>query len=281
MRQALEAMRFSTDDVSLQQRFMREIFLCAADLDFAQPPPSFAQKIHRRLREITDVKDPYLKVKQSFNRLALKMLPQIEHTIGEADDPFAMAVKFAIAGNIIDSGAKAALSESEVLETLNKTVAMPLLGDTDSFKKAVNNATDILYLTDNAGEIVFDRLLINFLPKGRTVLAVKGCPVINDALIADAEAAGLTKLIKVIENGSDAPGTILEDCSAEFIEIFKNADIIISKGQGNYETLSGRTENIFFLLKVKCPPIAADIGFPPGSHVLLENLRKKSQKISN
>jgi len=281
MRQALEAMRFITDDPSAHKRFMKEIFLCASDLDYSRPPPAFAQKIHRRLREITDVKDPYLKVKQAFNRLALKMLPQIECAVGEADDPFEMAVKFAIAGNIIDSGAKAALSENEVLETLNKTVAMPLLGDTDSFKKAVNNARDILYLTDNAGEIVFDRLLINFLPKGRTVLAVKGCPVINDALIADAEAAGLTKLIKVIENGSDAPGTILEDCSAEFIEIFKNADIIISKGQGTYETLSGRRENIFFLLKVKCPPIAADIGFPPGSHVLLENPRKKSQKISN
>ncbi len=277
MRQALEAMRFSTDDVSLQQRFMREIFLCAADLDFAQAPPSFAQKIHRRLRDITDVKDPYLKVKQSFNSLALKMFSQVEHAVGEANDPFEMAVKFAIAGNIIDSGAKAALSESEVLETLNNTVGMPLLGDIDSFKKAVNNAGNILYLTDNAGEIVFDRLLINFLPKERMVLAVKGCPVINDALIADAEAAGLTKLIRVIENGSDAPGTILEDCSKEFLGYFESADLIISKGQGNYETLSDRTENIFFLLKVKCHPIAEDIGFPTGSHVLLENPRKREK----
>jgi len=271
MRQALEAMRFASDDISLHKRFMREIFIFASELDFAQSPPAFAQKIHRRLREITGVKDPYFNVKRSFNKLALDMFHDIEMQVNNSEYPFEAAVKFAIAGNIIDSGAKAALSENEVKKTLNKAVSVPLHGNVNAFKKAVNNAGSVLYLTDNAGEIVFDRLLINFLPLKRTVIAVRGVPVINDATMQDAEAAGLHKMAHVINNGSDAPGTILEDCSDEFLEHFENADIVIAKGQGNYETLSGKKDkNIFFLLKVKCPVIAANTGFPIGTHLLLK-----------
>lgn len=282
MRQTLEAMRFASDDISLHERFMREIFLFASELDFAQSPPAFAQKIHRRLREITGVEDPYFNLKRSFNKLALDMFPDIEMQVNNSEYPFEAAVKFAIAGNIIDSGAKASLSETEVRASLDKAVCVSLHGDINAFKKAADDAESILYLTDNAGEIVFDRLLIGFLPLKRTVIAVRGVPVINDATMQDAQTAGLHKMALVINNGSDAPGTILEDCSDEFLEHFENTDIVIAKGQGNYETLSGRKDkNIFFLLKVKCPVIAADTGFPIGTHLLLKTPGKTKSTEKN
>ena len=124
------------------------------------------------------------------------------------------------------------------------------------FAQAAHKAQDILYLTDNAGEIVFDRLLIEQLPMDRITVAVKGSPIINDATRVDAETVGLTNMVSVIDNGSDAPGTMLEDCSRAFRDRFDRADLVVAKGQGNYETLSEVDKNIVFILKVKCPVIA-------------------------
>ena len=122
----------------------------------------------------------------------------------------------------------------------------------------------ILYLTDNAGEIVFDRLLIEQLPAGKVVVAVRGAPVLNDAVRADAETADLPDVAPVVDNGSDAPGTILDDCSAEFRGRYAAADLVIAKGQGNYETLAEEDKNLYFLFTVKCPLVAGRVGEPVG-----------------
>jgi uncharacterized protein with ATP-grasp and redox domains len=135
----------------------------------------------------------------------------------------------------------------------------------------VNQAEKILDLADNAGEIVFDRLLIEQLPTEKVTLVVKGEPVINDATMEDAKVAGLTEIVKVIDNGSDAPGTIMESCSQRFLEHFEDSDLVIAKGQGNYETLSRVDKNIFFILKAKCPVIARDLGCKVGEMIIRRN----------
>ncbi len=141
--------------------------------------------------------------------------------------------------------------------------------------QAAARAGRILYLADNAGEIVFDRLLVEALAPQRVTLAVRGTPVLNDATAADARAVGLTEICEVIDNGSDAPGTVLEDCSREFRQRFSTADLIIAKGQGNFETLSEAPGNIFFLFKVKCPVIATRTGLPEEAQVLACKPTKK------
>ena len=138
----------------------------------------------------------------------------------------------------------------------------------EGFKEAISQAEEILYLADNAGEIVFDRLLIEQLPMDRVTVVVKGEPVINDATLQDAVVAGLDKIVEVTDNGSDAPGTILESCSQSFINHFDKADLVIAKGQGNYETLSDVDKNIFFILKAKCPVISRNIGCEVGEMIL-------------
>ena len=143
-----------------------------------------------------------------------------------------------------------------------------LTGDIQELADAADRARDILYLADNAGEIVFDRLLIEQLPPGRVTVAVKGGPVLNDATRSDAAVAGLNELAEVIDNGSDAPGTLLGDCSHSFRERFDRADLVIAKGQGNYETLSDARKDVFFLLKAKCPVIAHHLGCDVGRTVV-------------
>lgn len=226
------------------------------------------QYIHRLIREISGSQDPYKKLKDSFNKLALDIYPDLSDRVKKASDPFEAAVRFAIAGNIIDSGAVHNLNKSYIIETIEQAMSQKLSGNIEKLRIAINSAKNILYLGDNTGEIVFDKLLIEQLPKDRVTFVVRGYPAINDATLIDAKTAGLTDIVKVIDNGSDAPGTILEDCSKEFLRNFYDADLIIAKGQGNYETLSNADKSIFFILKAKCPVIARNIGCEIGSLII-------------
>lgn len=268
IRQSLDSARLVTDDEQIHEQILREVLAAAAQMDLEQSPPVMAQTIHRRLRELTGQTDPYREVKDRFNQLALKYCHKFRNRLQQAENPLEVAVRLAIAGNIIDFGVKSALGEQEVVDAIETCLTDPLSGNVDEFSEAIEKARNILYLTDNAGEIVFDRLLIEQLPRDRVVVAVKGGPVINDATLCDAEVAGLTDLVRVMDNGSDAPGTVLADCSMEFRRHFEEADLIISKGQGNYETLGESPRPIFFLLRVKCLMVARDTGCPVGRMLL-------------
>jgi hypothetical protein len=175
----------------------------------------------------------------------------------------------AIAANIIDLGVKSTLGENQAAEALRESCSTDAYGDFAEFRRQVDEAREILYLADNAGEIAIDRLLIEELGPDRVTLVVRGKAVINDATIEDAQAVGVHEIVRVIDNGSDAPGTILDDCNVEFREQFRKADLIVSKGQGNFESLSGEDANLVFLFMVKCPVIARHIDMPLGLHVLL------------
>jgi len=268
LRQTLEAARFVTDAPAVHERVLRDVLRLTAEMDFAQCPPVVAREIHRMLRAMTGVDDPYRAVKDRFNRMALEMLPELADTVKEASDPLATALRLAIAGNVIDLGVNGEMTEDEVRRSIHDALNEPFDGDVDAFGQAVERARKILYLADNAGEIVFDRLLIEQLPVSLVTLAVRGGPILNDATMADAQAAGLCDVVDVIESGSDAPGTILGDCNEEFRKRFSESDLVIAKGQGNFETLSDQPGEIFFLLKVKCPVIADHVGLPVGTHVL-------------
>ena len=271
VRQALDAARMASADPSVHERVMREVLRWISDMDLGSSPPVLAQRIHRRLREVTGVEDPYREAKDRQNRTALSLLPRYRAGVAAASDPLALAVQLAVAANLIDMGAKTGWNEADVPWELGRAAHKPVSGDLDALRAAVVKAGRILYLTDNAGEIVFDRLLIEQLPRDRVTAAVRGAPAINDATREDARAAGLDELVEVIDNGSDAPGTLLRDCSPEFQRRFAEADLILAKGQGNFETLAGEPGNIFFLFRVKCPVTAGMTGQPVGTHVVLRS----------
>lgn len=269
LRQALDAARLVSEDKTVHAKILNDVLQWACNLDLQQPSPLIGQRIHRRLRQIVGIDDPYRPAKDHQNQIALKMLPELQKKIDTAADPFDMAVKLAIAGNVIDLGVPGAIDESKISEGIKNCLSEPLTGNSKTLKKAAANARKILYLTDNAGEIAFDKLLVEKLGPSRVIVAVRGGPAINDATMPDARAVGMHEITRVIDNGSDAPGTLLHDCSPSFVKHFKEADIIISKGQGNYETLSDEPYNIFFLFKAKCHVIAQHAQVKLGSHVII------------
>ena len=268
VRQTLDSVRLLTDDEAIHERVLRDVLRAAAEMDLRQTPPEMAQRIHRSIRGQLGRRDPYREIKDRFNQMAMELYARLREEMNDSDDPLETAVRLAIAGNIIDLGVKADLSEAEVYNSVRQSLSDRLDGNFEAFAEAVSKANEILYLADNAGEIVFDRLLIEQIGPAKVTVAVRGAPVINDVTMADARDTGLTGLVEVIDNGSDAPGTILDDCSEDFRRRFDEADLVIAKGQGNYETLSEATREIYFLLKAKCPVIARDIGCQTGSMVL-------------
>ncbi|MBN2116436.1 MAG: DUF89 family protein [Anaerolineales bacterium] len=271
LRQGLEAARLVSEDSAVHEQVLRDVLQWTGEMNLRQSPPEMAQRIHRRLREITGVDDPYRQAKDRLNRLALELISGFRTAIESADDPLQMAARLAIAGNTMDMGVNGNLTETNIRQVMNRALTEPFFGEWESFRQAVIEARSILYLADNAGEIAFDRLLIEQLSPERVTVVVRGAPVINDATLIDARAVGLDEIVEVIDNGSDAPGTILSDCPEEFRRRFAEADLIIAKGQGNYETLSDEPGNLFYLFKVKCPVIANRIGQPLGTQVLAQS----------
>lgn len=271
VRQAIEASRMASRDTEVHEQIIREVLSWVSLMDFNGLPITIGQRVHRRLRELTGIEDPYHTAKIACNKMASSFLPELKKVVESAEDPLAMAVRLSIAGNIIDMGVAGSVTEADVRLAIDQAIKEPLLGELERFRKVVANANNILFLADNTGEIFFDRLLIErLLPKQITV-AVRGAPVINDATLVDARDASLQEIADIIDNGSDAPGTILDDCSQEFMRCFNEADLVISKGQGNYESLCSSDKNIIFLFKVKCPVISSHIGFPVGTSIIKWN----------
>lgn len=255
-------------DGESKERLLRLLLHELSSTDWAVMPVVISQRLQRMVRKETGLADPYRALKDQMNRIALELLPALAETAARHSNRSEAVVRLAIAGNLLDAGSKSRIALEDLSQHLDEVWDRPLVGDVAGLFDAADKARSILYLADNAGEIVFDRLLIEALPLEKVRVAVRGFPVINDATLEDAQAAGISKLVPVITNGSDAPGTLIEECSEEFRNLFNQADLIISKGQGNYETLSGSGRPIFFLLTVKCPMIAADIGAAVGALVV-------------
>ncbi len=271
--QAARAAQHGGIDAARQERLLREILRKLSGADLTLPPPCTAHEVYRMVKAAGADGDPYREVKARFNRFVLGRLDALRRRVQASPDPFDTAVRIAIAGNLIDFGLNAAVKEEDLDGAIAEALGSPMeVDDVPRLKAAVAEAGRILYLGDNAGEIVLDRLFVEVLPRERVTFAVRGAPILNDALREDAEVAGLTSLVEVIDNGSDAPGTILERCSPDFQRRFAEADLVISKGQGNCETLDHVTgKRIFFLLKVKCAVLARSMGIPLGARVVKEH----------
>lgn len=237
---------------------MNEVLEHLANFDDKQSAPVMAQLIHKTIREKTKCPDPYKEIKKESNALALTYENDLRKQINDSQDSFETAVRFAIAGNIIDFGAKDNVTkediESSFQEAFQKKINRELVKE---LAEELKNAGKVLVLGDNAGEIVTDKILISeFETEAEITYAVKGSPVINDVTREDAKTVGITKIARVIDNGTDYPGTVLEKCSSEFQKEFKEADVVIAKGQGNFESLSEADRKIYFLFQAKCPVIA-------------------------
>lgn len=233
-----------------------------------ETPPVTASDLHALIRQQSGNPDPYREAKAEATEHALSLYPKLKAMVVESDDPLETAIRLAIAGNIIDLGVSDQYDlEASIERVLTLT---PAIDHLTQLKSAISNAKHILFLADNAGETVMDRLLIETLRIPVTYV-VKGAPAVNDAIADDARAAGLEGVCEVIDNGAATLGTLLERCSDEFKQHFDQAELIIAKGMANYESLSDGDRPIFFLLQAKCAVVAANLGVKEKSIIILEN----------
>jgi uncharacterized protein with ATP-grasp and redox domains len=236
-------------------------------------PPAVSTPLYQLASRICGVEDPFLAMKVRYTREALRLLPELEELVQNSADPFDTAVRISIAGNIIDFGTGEHGGDFDIEETLARFLKKPFFpGGLDEFREKVSQARAILYLGDNAGETVFDRPLLGLLGPDKVVYAAKGGAIINDATVPDATLAGIDLHAKLISTGAGTPGTILEECSAQFLDHFKRADLVIAKGQGNFETLTEVTPKgrIFMLFTVKCPVAARHLNASMGEMVVMK-----------
>ena len=270
--QALKTARLVTSEEKVILQILKEVSLYLSQVSFDVTPSEIGRGVYLIISRITGVKDPYKEVKERCIRQALALYPELKQLITASEDRLMTAVRLAIAGNVIDFGTSSSFDlDRDLKAVLSQDFA---LDHSDDFRKALVEASKILYIADNAGETVFDRLLIEEIDRP-VVYAVREKPIINDATREDAVLSGLEKVSKVMSSGCDAPGNILKFCSEEFFRVYRSADLIISKGQGNYEALSDEKRPIFFLLKAKCPVVARDLGLEEGSIILLKRGRNK------
>ncbi|MBN2016988.1 MAG: DUF89 family protein [Candidatus Cloacimonetes bacterium] len=269
VQQALRAARLFTDDPKIIKNLIDEVGMLFTKITFDMTSPEIGEFIYGRMREISGVADPYKDIKNQSTDEALELVPFCKEIIAKSSDPLFTAIKMAIAGNMIDFAIHHEVDiQAEIESIVHKELT---INDYETFQKRLSSSKTILYIGDNAGESVFDRLLIEQLHDKKIYFGVRGAPVINDVIEEDAIHAGIDKVAHIVSSGSAVPGTILSKCSKEFQELFQLADMVISKGQGNYEGLSDEKREIFFLLRVKCEVIAKHIGITVGSMVLMRS----------
>lgn len=264
IKQCINTLNLTKCSENIKRKAIKGLLNDLEKIDYDLSPAYNSDIAYIASRKFTGVKDPYCKLKEESNKAALEIYPKLKEIITKSPDRLYAGIKIAVEGNIIDLGINggdgSALNFEKIIDDIKN---MPLaVDDYAKFKKSLGEAKNILYISDNAGELVFDRVFIKELIKQHknVVLSVKSGPIINDATRKDAEEVSLDSLVKVIETGSDRIGINFNYVSDEFLKEFRKADLIISKGQGNFETLDDVDANIFFILKAKCEKIARELG---------------------
>ncbi len=265
--QCLGALRHVDIDEQQKRKVLNELGRQLERFSLDQPPPMMGRTLHRLVKQQCPDGDPYADLKRRYLAHALELQPQLTRMVQEASDPLLTAAKLAIIGNVIDFGAQqqAIDLENEIQALCNQELT---ICDYAELRRSLARAQTILYIADNAAEVVFDRLLLEQLSGKSITFAVRGAPIINDATLEDAHAAGINRLATIITTGDDAPGILFDSCSKEFLDTYNRADLVIAKGQGNFETLSDETRPLCFLLMAKCAVLARHLNVPRNSLIL-------------
>lgn len=279
LRQFIKNLSLLNLNNDIEVKELRNFLRFLSDFDYSKTPPEMGRHLYHKIRDLSGRLDLFEKEKDQHNNAFLENYQDFKNFVTSQEDTFHQAAKLSIVANIIDFGPGHSFDLNDFVEFTSKQKLF--IDETDLLRSEIEKAKNILYLGDNCGELVFDKLFIetiNKLYKNKQVtFVVRSSPIINDVTIKEALNVGIDKVSTVISSGYDAPGTILSESSEEFLDIFNSADVIISKGQGNFEGLSTSRENIFYLLTVKCEIVARYLQAPIKSLVLVSS--KKLHKM--
>ncbi len=278
MRQAEDLFRMHSLSAERSMELAGHLFRFLGNLDLDRPTPFIGRELHRELARLLSIEDPYLEAKKMSNEIALELTPYLRKAINGSNDPLALALAISASGNLIDMGAPGSSRKEDIEESLREALDLTLDNEILSrFKNDMEEAENILLLADNAGEIIFDRLLVEQLPPGRVTCAVRGGPIINDALTEDARSAGMEEVARLISTGDNTPGIDFTRSSEELIQALGEADCVLAKGQGNFETLYDTDWStcvkgaipVYFLFRVKCDRVSAITEMDKGTSAFL------------
>ncbi len=248
-----------TDNDEQRLKIVKQSLAKVVEADFSVSPPEQTRLFHRVIKEISGVDDPYREIKDQSTECALNLLPLLREELKQRGNQFDAIVRVVIGGNIIDYGANRNYDLNDVWGQMQEVFDLSL--DSDAVKRlkaAMDAAEKIFYVADNCGEAVFDRLLIEPY-RHKITLGVRGEPVLNDITPREIASSGLD-IVPYLHTGDMTPGVSMQHSSKEFIDGMREADLVIAKGQGNFESLHEYDRPIFFLLRVKCQVIAELIG---------------------
>ncbi|MDA3862515.1 MAG: ARMT1-like domain-containing protein [Deltaproteobacteria bacterium] len=250
-------------DNKIRKASMKKSIQLMGKTDLDKSPPEISGLLQNQLCRELEIDDPYLEIKETYNQLLLQKEKQFRNLIQTADSPLETALKLAVGANIIDFGTPYACTEELVEATLENALDLNLNGSKlGKVANTIENAEKILYIGDNAGEIVIDKLLIETIDPAKIIFCVRGGNILNDITRKDAVTCGIDKICPIIDTNSRIPGVALNLTSPEFKNHFETADLIIAKGQGNFETLSQVTKPILYLLKAKCKAVSELLEVP-------------------
>lgn len=254
----------------------KSVFLWMSNMDFELTNPEIIGATFAIIKEYIGNDDPYLELRNDYNQLFLNMEKDFENQIKMSSQPFLKAIKYAILGNVIDFHAMYHRTNEDVLMLFESVEQMFLeIDHTQELLSDLKNAKTLMYLGDNCGEICLDKILIKYIkqlnPHLDIYFVTRGHPVVNDSIESDAYKVGIHDYAKIINNGDDSLGTILRRTSPSFLKCYEDVDVVISKGQANYESLSEEKKNIYFLLMVKCEVISEYIGVQKNSLVCMKS----------
>lgn len=279
--QCINAMEKGKIPKAEQAGCLIKILKDVAQLDVNLTPAENASIVLHKLAGRLGGRDLFAEAKRESNRLALQQLPRLYRMMQEAADPLFAAVQFAVAGNVVDLGI---FEDYDLEKAIDDVLKYEFArSDYEVFRTMLDGADSVFVIGDNSGEIVFDRLLAGaLLALGKEVTyGVKGGFILNDATVEDARQSGMDTIVKVVDSGCNYLGTLADKCSREFREHLGRADLIISKGQANYESLEGTDlagSKTFFLLKAKCPVVAGHLKVNYGDLVFVRNNKKGAEQ---
>ncbi|AJH00544.1 hypothetical protein LF65_03996 [Clostridium beijerinckii] len=262
--------------VNNKEVLLKEVFTYLSKMDFEATTPEIIGEIFGMIKKHTNNSDPYKETRNYYNTLFLKLLPEFERKIEQAENSFELAVRYAIVGNIIDFNPIHNTLLEDIFDYFERMEQLEFaIDDSKELAEDILNSKTLLYLGDNCGEICMDKILLRKIkelnPNIKIFFGVRGKPVVNDSIAEDAYAVGIDEYAEVIDNGDGSLGNVLNRTSYEFKEVYKKADVVIAKGQANYECLSEEKKKIYFLLMTKCDVIANDIGAPEKKMICMKN----------
>ena len=257
------------EDKNIQSQIIYDTINSLLNNKKVSTAPHFSIELQSILNKNLNGHSSFKEIKEKNKSNAEKYLKYLETMIETADDKLEMAVRISITGNTIDLGANPNYNLEKEINII--TSSKINLDSLDKFKEDYKKAKLILFIADNYEEALFDKFLIEQLKPKEVVFAVRSNEILNDITLEDAKRLGIDKLCKVIESGSRIAGTDLDECTAEFLDLYKSADMVIAKGQGNFETLLSANRSIYFLFKIKCLVISEICGYPVGTGLLYLN----------